>query len=263
VKSAQVSKRTTPSQPGRSLVTCSRELSVEQNHLRTAWGKKLVLVGKLLHEKGYVSGTDGNVSVRLNQDSILVTPADFCKGFMRPEDMVTVSLEGQKLFGRFEPTSEIRMHLTIYKMRRDVRAVVHAHPSIATALASAGLDLTRPICSELVMGLGTVPLAPYACPGTDELSAALNPFIADHDAILMQNHGVVTYASTLERAYLNMETVEHCSIIMLATTLLGRCRMLTDLEVRRLLRPRLRQPDPSARLFAFRHPSAKEGLRLA
>lgn len=196
---------------------------------------RLAFFGKLLHRRGYVSGTDGNLSVRVGPECVLVTPSGVSKRFMRSGDMVLVSLDGKKLAGSREPSSEIGMHLKIYKLRPDITAVVHAHPCISTGFASAGIGLIEPVCSELVLTLGKVPLAPYALPGSDELAKALEPFIPDHNAILMQNHGVVAYGETLERAYMNMETVEHCARIMLVTKLLGQSTILVDHEVKRLL----------------------------
>ena len=202
--------------------------------LREEYGRKLAFYGKLLHKRNYVSGCDGNLSVRLAQDRVLITPTGFSKGFLRARDMVTVDFSGKKIAGLHRPTTEVEMHLTIYKLRPDVTAVVHAHPCVATGFASAGLALRDSICLELLLTLGEVPLAPYAPPGTAALSHALKPFIPNHDAILMQNHGVVAYSNSLKQAYLNMEIVEHCASIMLVTSLLGRCALLTEHEARRL-----------------------------
>lgn len=217
--------------PGKSITAVDRRFDSE----RMSASKDLAFFAKLLHQRHYISATDGNLSVRMETDQILTTPSGLCKAFLHSRDMVIVDSKGNRVRGAREPSSEIGMHLTIYKFRPDVRAVVHAHPCVATALASAGMDLTEPICAELVLGLGRIPLAPYALPGTAAVSRALAPYIMDHDAILMQNHGVVTYADTLQRAYLHMESVEHCARIMLATKLLGRCRVLNDREVMSLL----------------------------
>ena len=202
--------------------------------LREEYSKKLAFYARLLHRRNYVSGCDGNLSVRLGQNCILISPTGFSKGFLRARDMVMVDFSGKKLAGLHRPTSEIEMHLTIYNVRPDITAVVHAHPCIATGFASAGLALTDPVCSELLLTLGEVPLAPYAPPGSVALSHALKPFIPHHDAILMQNHGVVAYSTSLKQAYLNMETVEHCASIMLVTSLLGRCTLLAEDEARHL-----------------------------
>jgi len=204
------------------------------DHFHDDCRRKLALFGRLLHERHYISGCDGNLSVRLSPNCVLITPTGLSKRLMEPQDMVTVDLTGKKIGGIRAPSSEIGMHLTIYNLRPDVSAIVHAHPCTATGFACAGLDLTEPICSELILSLGTVPLARYAPPGSRQLSQILKSFICDHDAILLQNHGVVTYSQTLEQAYLNMETVEHCAQVMLATRLLGGSVPLSEREARRL-----------------------------
>ncbi|HZD94295.1 MAG TPA: class II aldolase/adducin family protein [Candidatus Sulfotelmatobacter sp.] len=195
----------------------------------------LVRFGKMLHAQGFVAATDGNLSVRLDQERVLVTPTCVSKGMMEPQDMVVVDLNGRKLSGGHNPSSEIVMHLTIYRMRPDVGAVVHAHPCTATAFASAGMALDEPLCSEIVITLGSVPLAPYATTGTMALSDSLCPYIPFHDAILMANHGVVAYGEDLCRAYMRMEAVEHYAKIVLATRQLGSARSLDSQELEKLV----------------------------
>jgi L-fuculose-phosphate aldolase len=195
---------------------------------------ELVQFGRMLHAQGFVAATDGNLSVRLDANRIMVTPTGFSKGMLRQEDMVIVDTEGRKISGIHNPSSEITMHLTIYKMRPDVGAVVHAHPCTATAFASAGIALDQPMCAELVITLGAVPLAPYATTGSMELSESLKPFIPYHEAILMANHGVVTYGSDLRQAYMRMEAVEHYAKIVLAARQLGCTRSLDNQELEKL-----------------------------
>jgi L-fuculose-phosphate aldolase len=199
---------------------------------------ELARFGKMLHSMGFVAATDGNLSVRLGDDRFLVTPTGFSKGMMQPEDMVVVDLQGKKLSGSYMPSSEIAMHLTIYRMRPDVGAVVHAHPCTATGFASAGIALDEPLCSEIVITLGEVPLAPYATTGTMELSDSLRPFIPFHDAILMANHGVVTYGEDLCRAYMRMEAVEHYAKIVMTTRQLGCARSLNSRQLEKLFEVR-------------------------
>lgn len=194
---------------------------------KTQLFRDLVKFGKRLHAQGFVAATDGNLSARLDERTIAITPTGFSKAAMKPADMVVVDLSGAKISGNHNPSSELEMHLTIYRMRPDVAAVVHAHPCTATAFASSGLALDEPLCSEAVITLGSVPLAPYATPGTEQLSRSLEPFLTDHDAILMANHGVVTYARKLSRAYMKMEAVEHYARIVLAIRQLGAARGLT------------------------------------
>ena len=197
--------------------------------------EEIVRYGRMLHEKGYVAAMDGNLSVRLKQDRILVTPTGVSKGAMKAPDMVIVDLEGKKVSGRRNVTSELGMHLLIYRLRPDIQAIVHAHPPTATGFAAAGIPLTEPLVCEVVMGLGCIPLARYGTPGTSELAQTLEPYVPGYDAILMSNHGVVAYGDTLEHAYMKMETVEHFAQIALVTHLLGRQQPLKDVDIEKLL----------------------------
>ena len=202
--------------------------------------EEIVRYGRMLHQRGFVAAMDGNLSVRLTGNRILVTPTGVSKGAMRPADLVTVDLEGHRVTGRRNVTSEIGMHLLIYRLRPDIQAIVHAHPPTATGFAAAGLALTEPLVCEVVIGLGCIPLARYGTPGTSELAQSLEPYVPKYDAILMSNHGVVTYADTLEHAYMKMETVEHFAQIALVTHLLGRQQPLNKSEVEKLVLARIK-----------------------
>jgi L-fuculose-phosphate aldolase len=197
--------------------------------------EEIVHYGRMLHARGFVAAMDGNLSVRLSAGRILVTPTCVSKGAMQGRDLVIVDLEGQRVSGRRNVTSEIGMHLLIYRLRPDIQAIVHAHPPTATGFAAAGIALTEPLVCEVVMGLGCIPLARYGTPGTSELAQTLEPYVPDYDAILMSNHGVVAYGDTLEHAYMKMETVEHFAQIALVTHLLGRQQPLKDVEIEKLL----------------------------
>ena len=199
---------------------------------------QLVHFGKLIHEQGFVSATDGNLSVRLDADHVLATPTGMSKGMMSADDMVVVDLKGKMVDGSRNASSEIAMHLTIYRMRPDVNAVVHAHPCTATGFASAGMPLDDPICSEVIISLGAVPLADYATTGTPALSESLMPYVQDYDAILLANHGAVSYGTDLMTAYLKMEAVEHFAKIMLVTHQLGRQECLSEADIRQLVEAR-------------------------
>jgi L-fuculose-phosphate aldolase len=196
--------------------------------------KQIVQFGHLLHESGFVAATDGNLSVRLDSTRLLVTPTCISKGRMSAADLVIVNMEGKRLAGKRRVSSEIGMHLLIYRLRPDVHGIVHAHPPTATGFAASGFDLTRPLVCEVVVGLGSIPLARYGTPGTPELTDALAPLVPHHDAILMANHGVVTCGSSLESAYMKMETVEHFAKIALVTHLLGNEQPLGEKEVEKL-----------------------------
>jgi L-fuculose-phosphate aldolase len=197
--------------------------------------REIARFGKMLYDRGYVAATDGNLSVRLDEERILATPTSMSKGFLRPSDMVIVDYQGRLLVGRHNVSSEIAMHLLIYKLRRDIHGIVHAHPPTATGFAAAGIALNQPLVCEVVIGLGSIPLARYGTPGTPELSETLEPLIPQYDAILMSNHGVVAYANTLHHAYMKMETVEHFAQIALVTHLLGRQQPLEGRDLEKLL----------------------------
>ena len=197
--------------------------------------REIVLFGRTLHERGFVAATDGNLSVRLDDWRILATPTSMCKGMIRTSDLVIVDLEGRRVAGRRDVSSEIAMHLLIYKLRPDVRGIVHAHPPTATGFAAAGMALNQPLVCEVVIGLGSIPLAKYGTPGTPELTEALKPLIPEYDAILMSNHGVVAYGADLPHAYMKMETVEHFAQIALVTHILGRQQPLGHEELEKLI----------------------------
>lgn len=159
---------------------------------------------------------------------------------MTPDDLIVTDFQGNQLSGARRPSSELGMHLLIYRLRPDVNAVCHAHPPIATGYAVAGIALDRPILCELVMGLGRIPLARFGTPGTPELAETLAPLVPDHDAILMANHGVVTYGEDLLTAFLRMETAEHCAHVSLVTEVLGKQQLLSDSNVQKLFGARAR-----------------------
>jgi L-fuculose-phosphate aldolase len=201
---------------------------------------EIVQFGRRMHEQGFVAATDGNLSVRLDERRFLITPTCMSKGVMRPSDIVTVDTQGNLVAGKRRVSSEIAMHLLIYRLRPDVRGIVHAHPPTATGFAASGFGLSRPLVCEVVVALGSVPLARYGTPGTPELSEALEPLIPGHDAILMANHGVVTYGASLENAFMKMETVEHFARIALVAHLLGHEQPLGEKEVEKLVQARHR-----------------------
>jgi L-fuculose-phosphate aldolase len=202
--------------------------------------EEIVQFGRMLHERGLVAATDGNLSVRLDENRILVTPTAMSKGMMKASDMVVVDMAGRRVRGRRHVSSEIGMHLLIYRLRPDVQAIVHAHPPTATGFAACGVGLTEPLVCEVVIGLGSIPLAQYGTPGTPELADALEPLVPDFDAILMKNHGVVAYGKDLSCAYMKMETVEHFAKIAFVAHILGQKEPLNQQEVEKLISARSR-----------------------
>jgi L-fuculose-phosphate aldolase len=194
----------------------------------------IVEVGRRLYARAYVASNDGNISVRLDGERLITTPKSVSKGFMTPEMMVVVDYQGKKLAGDRDPSSELPMHLEIYRNRPDVNAVVHAHPPLATGFAVAGIPLTRAVLAEVITTLGSIPIAEYATPSTAELPAAVRKYIKAHDGLLLANHGAVTCGRDVMGAYYKMETIEHFAKISLVARLLGRENLLSREEVDRL-----------------------------
>ena len=194
----------------------------------------IVEVGRRMYARGYTASNDGNISVRLVTDRLLMTPKGVCKGFMTPDMMCVTDLDGHKLQGERDPSSEILMHLEVYRQRPDVQAVVHAHPPIATGFAVAGIPLDRAVLAEVLTTLGSVPIAEYATPSTRELPEAVKKYIKAHDGMLLANHGALTVGGDLYSAYYKMETVEHFAKISLVARLLGRENLISREEVVRL-----------------------------
>ena len=194
----------------------------------------IVEVGRRMYARGYTASNDGNISVRLGPDRLLMTPKSVCKGFMTPDMMCITDLEGRKLQGDRDPSSEMLMHLEVYRQRPDVQAVVHAHPPTATGFAVAGIPLDRAVLAEVLTTLGSIPIAEYATPSTRELPEAVRKYIKAHDGMLLANHGALTVGSDLYGAYYKMETIEHFAKISLVARLLGRENLLSREEVMRL-----------------------------
>src|SRR5690242_21135645 len=187
-----------------------------------------------MYARGYTASNDGNISVRLGTDRLLMTPKSVCKGFMTPDMMCVTDLDGRKLHGDRDPSSEMLMHLEVYRQRPDVQAVVHAHPPIATGFAVAGIPLNKAVLAEVLTTLGSIPIAEYATPSTGELPDAVRKYIKAHDGMLLANHGALTAGTDLFSAYYKMETIEHFAKISLVARLLGGERLLSRQEVDRL-----------------------------
>jgi L-fuculose-phosphate aldolase len=186
----------------------------------------LARVSKALYAAGYITSTDGNLSVRLpaegaGAERFVCTPSGSIKGRLAPADMLVVALDGTKLAGTGKVTTEWPLHAQWYRDRPDVGAVVHAHPAMCVALTLAGVTLEAPLMPEMLLALGRVPTAPYATPGTDELPKSMRPYTRAHNVVLMQSHGAVTVGRTLDEAFFRLERVEWTAKVVHAARLLG------------------------------------------
>lgn len=195
--------------------------------------REIVDIGETMWQKGYVAANDGNISVRLPDGSLLVTPSGVSKGRMTPEMILRLDLKGN-VEGNGRISTEVQMHQEVYRQRPDVMAVVHAHPVYATTFAAAEMALERPLLPEIVVFLDKIPLASYATPSTDEVAQSIREIIRDHNALLLSHHGALTVGTSLEEAYLAMERVESYSHIVFNLMLIGRVKELPQAAVERL-----------------------------
>jgi len=187
-----------------------------------------------MHRGGYIAGGDGNVSMRLDERRLLTTPTGLNKGFLEPRNLVVTDLEGVRLEGELEPSSEVRLHVRAYRVRPDVEAVVHAHPPLCTAFSLAGVSLAKCVLPEIVIQLGAIPTAPYATPGTESLPEAVADYLSRYDAVIMERHGSITVGRDLNDAYNKLEKIEHTAKITLAAMQLGEVSPLPPEELERL-----------------------------
>jgi L-fuculose-phosphate aldolase len=222
-----------------TIVNDTGRLEVENELMR-----QICQAGRRMYGSGFIVACEGNLSVRVDPDRILVTPSGVCKGHLAPQDLLVTDLNGIVKWGTGRPSSEILMHLLIYRLRPDVQAVCHAHPPTATGFAAAGRALDEAILPEIILDLGIIPLAPYGTPGTWELCERLEPLVAKHDAILLENHGVVTCGQNITTAYQRLEMVEQFARILLTAHSLGGPHMLSHANVQKLIavRPRYGAP---------------------
>lgn len=222
-----------------------RPKSIPESTART----QMVEICRRLYDKGLIAAGDGNVSMKLDDERVLVTPSGFHKGFIQPDDLIITDLHGKRLKGRHNPSSEFLMHELCYADRSDVRAVVHAHPPLTVALALAGISLAQCVLSETCLLLGPILTAPYSTPTTEEVPRLLRPYLRQANAIVLDRHGALTVGRTLDEAWHRMEAMEHAAKITQAAHAVGPVTPLGAPEVAKLqtLATRLgipRAPDP-------------------
>jgi L-fuculose-phosphate aldolase len=192
---------------------------MEKKYISDIEAKDIICeIGKRMYMKGYVASNDGNISIKCGENEIWVTPTGVSKGFMTPDMMVKLDMDGRIIEGNSKPSSEIKMHLRVYYENSSTMAVVHAHPPVATSFAIAGIALNKPILPEAIVMLGNVPVAPYATPGTQAVPDSIAPYCRDYNAVLLSNHGALTWGSDPMEAYYRLESLEHYSLILMYTS---------------------------------------------
>ena len=218
--------------------------------------KEILEVCKRVYERGYVVASEGNVSAKVTDDRILSTPSGFSKGFLSEDQLVLCDLDGRVVSGGFKPSSEIKMHLMVYKERADVAGVVHAHPPYATGFAVAGISIRECVLPEVILQLGSIPLTRYGTPSTEEVPESVRKYVHDYDALLLENHGALTVGKDLMDAYYKMETVEHSAQIIYIARQMGNVNVLSSEKVQRLVETSY---SPGERPADFLCETAEEG----
>lgn len=208
-------------------------------------------VGHRLYDHGFVAANDGNISVKVSENEYYCTPTGVSKGSLTPDMIIKIDGEGNKLEGTLNPSSEIKMHLRVYRERPDVNAVVHAHPPVATAFTVAGIPLDRYILPEAVLTIGDIPTCEYGTPSTMEIPDSLMPYIQEHDAFMLKNHGALTVGNTLNRAFFTMEEVEFNANIMKMAMELGKIEEIPAEQMEKLMDLRVKMGFPG------KHPGYK------
>jgi len=198
--------------------------------------KQMVDIGRRVYDRGMVAANDGNFSVKVGPNEFYCTPTGVSKGFLTPDMICKVDKEGKVIQaqGNYRPSSEIKMHMRVYKERPDVNAVVHAHPMYATSFAIAGIPLTEPIMPEAIINLGCVPIAAYGTPSTDEIPDEVSKYLQYYDSVLLENHGALSYSDSLLSAYYKMESLEFYAQLLFLSKQLGGPKHLSDSQVQRL-----------------------------
>ena len=196
--------------------------------------KQIIEVGKRTYERGYVASNDGNISAKIDDKRVLITPTGVSKGFMKAEDLAVVDMNGKVINGSKKPSSEVFMHLQVYKDRPDVNSVCHAHPPYATGFAVAGLPLDKCVLPEVIIALGNIPIVEYGTPGTEEFYKPVLKLLPEYDAFLLANHGALTLGNDVLTAYHKMETLEHFAHITFVATQLGHIKTLNEEQVKKL-----------------------------
>ena len=196
--------------------------------------KEICDIGKRIYDHGFVAANDGNISVKVGPNEYYCTPTGVSKGYMTPDMIIRIDGDGNKIDGRLNPSSEIKMHMRVYKERPDVQSVVHAHPLYATSFAIAGIPLTEPIMPEAVIALGCVPIAEYGTPSTEEIPDAVSKYLQHFDAVLLANHGALSFSDSLLNAYHKMESVEFYAQLLYQAKVLGGPQQLSNAQVQRL-----------------------------
>lgn len=197
--------------------------------------EQILEIGRRMYQRGFVAANDGNISARVGENEVWATPSGVSKGFMQENMLVKVALDGKLLQGTYKPSSELKMHLRIYRELPEVCGVVHAHPPVATTFAAAGVPLDKAFLQEAVVQLGVIPVAPYALPGSEAVADSVAPYCRDYNGILLEHHGAVAWGNDPMKAFYRLESIEYNAVIAMNSRLLGFERLLREDQIDELL----------------------------
>jgi L-fuculose-phosphate aldolase len=198
----------------------------------------IIEVCKRIHANGWVAANDGNVSIRTGPDTVLCTPTGMSKGYLSCDQLIKVDMSGNKIEGELEPSSEVKMHIDVYQNKPGINSVVHAHPPYATGFAVAGVPLDQCVMPEIIIGLGSIPLAKFGTPSTMEIPEKVRPYLKEHNVFLLENHGALSVGNDVFQAYYRMESLELFAKISLIAKQIGNVNVLSEDNVKKLLRVR-------------------------
>lgn len=196
--------------------------------------KDIIEICKLIHQKGFVSATDGNISIKVDKNKFLITPSSINKLFLKTEDLILIDNKGIVLSGKFKPSKEYLMHLKIYEVRSDIFATIHAHPPYLTSFSVLGLEIPQDILPEVVLTIGSLPIAPYATPSTIEVPNSIEALAKSNDQIILERHGSLTYSDNIFSAYNKLEKIEHYAKILFITNSMGKIEKIDNKNLEKL-----------------------------
>lgn len=196
---------------------------------------EILEVGRRMYSRGFANANDGNISARVGDNEVIATPSGVSKGFMTEEMLVKTDLDGNVISGSMKPSSELKMHLAVYKNNPEIAGIVHSHPPVATAFAAAGIPLDTAYLQETAVLLGVIPIAPYAMPGSQELADSVVPFCNDYNGVLLEHHGATAWAADPIHAFYRLESIEYNAQIAMNLRMMGIERPLKNEQIKELL----------------------------
>jgi L-fuculose-phosphate aldolase len=208
---------------------------MESYRTESQYRSDIIEICKRVHANGWVASNDGNISIKISPNEVICTPTGMSKGYLTPDQLVKVDMEGNKLEGELEASSEVKIHLDVYRNKKGINSAVHAHPPYSTAYAVAGMPLDQCVIPEIIVSLGSIPLTEYGTPSTHEIPDNIRKYLQDHNAFLLENHGAFAIGADVYQAYYRMESMELFAKISLLAKMLGNVKNISEENVRKIM----------------------------